>query len=264
MEIVIDHDKCSCKTVNLCSAVCPYGFILDRNKNNQMELLKEYRKFCINCGQCVCICPSGAINIVKNREDPVRFDKQSIISGNEAARLLKTRRSVRRFKNKPISRKELEKILSITKWIPTATNKQSLKWIVIESCEEVQRLAELTIDWIKENNISKEILEQWEKGEDLILRKAPHLLIVLGQADYFWSGAEAGIALTYIELFAHAGKLGTCWAGYFTRAASNYAPLEKHLDLPRGYKIFGALMIGYPVYRLHSIPCRKDLSVIYR
>ena len=100
------------------------------------------------------------------------------------------------------------------KWIPTASNKQKLKWIVIESPDKVQELSRLTIEWIKENNISKEILEQWEKGEDLILRKAPHLIIALGKKDYFWSGAEAGIALTYLELFAHANKLGTCWAGY--------------------------------------------------
>ena len=190
--------------------------------------------------------------------------KKAGISKVQAELFLKTRRSSRTFKNKLVPRAELEKILSITKWIPTASNKQKLKWLVIESPDKVQELSRLTIEWIKENNISKEIIEQWEKGEDLILRKAPHVIIALGKGDYFWSGAEAGIALTYLELFAHANKLGTCWAGYFTKAANYFAPLEKFLDLPEGYKVFGSVMIGYPVYKMHSIPARKDLSIIFR
>ena len=156
-----------------------------------MELLKEYKQFCINCGQCVSICPTDAIKIVKNRENPSKYDKKAAISVIQAAQFLKTRRSCRTFKDKLIPHAELEEILSITKWIPTASNKQKLQWIVIKSPAKVQELSQLTIDWIKENNISKEIIEQWEKGEDLILRKAPHLIIALGKGDYFWSGAEA-------------------------------------------------------------------------
>ncbi len=264
MEIKIDHDKCNCKQISLCSAICPYGFILNRNANNEMVLLDEYKYFCINCGQCASICPVSAIKIIKNSEAPEKFDKKGLVSEIQAEQFLKTRRSCRTFKDKLISRDKLEKILSITKWIPTASNKQSLKWLVIESPDKVQELSRLTIEWIKKNNISKEIVEQWEKGEDLILRKAPHMIIVLCKDDYFWSGAEAGIALTYLELYAHANKLGTCWAGYFTRAVNSFSPLKSHLDLPEGYVVKGAIMIGYPVYKLHSIPSRKNLSITYR
>ena len=264
MKILIDHDKCNCKQISLCSAVCPYGFILSRNENNEMGLLEEYKHFCISCGQCASICPTSAIKIVRSDEEPEKFDKKAGISESQAEQFLKTRRSVRTFKDKVVERAEIEKILSITKWIPTASNKQKLKWLVIESSDKIHELSRLTVEWINKNNISKEIVEQWEKGEDLILRKAPALIIVLGQKDNYWSGAEAGIALTYFELFAHANNLGTCWAGYFTRAVNHFAPLEEFLDLPEGYKVFGSVMIGYPVYKLHSIPGRKKLSVIYK
>ncbi len=264
MKIIIDHDKCNCKKISLCSAVCPYGFILGRNENNQMELLQDYKQFCINCGQCASICPTDAILIADNKETPFKYDKKTAVSETQAEQFLKTRRSSRTFKEQLIPRDYLEKILSITKWIPTASNKQQLKWIVIESPKKVQKLSQLTIDWVIENDISKEIEEQWKKGEDLILRKAPHLIIALGEKDYFWSGAEVGTALAYIELFAHANKLGTCWAGFFTKAANYHSHLKKFLCLPEGYEVFGALMIGYPVYKLHSIPARKDLSIDFR
>lgn len=58
--------------------------------------------------------------------------------------------------------------------------------------------------------------------------------------------------------------IGTCWAGYFTRAVNHFAPLEDYLDLPEAYKVCGSVMIGYPVYKLHSIPSRKKLSVTYK
>ena len=264
MKILIDHDKCNCKEISLCSQVCPYGFILTRNKKNEMTLLNKYKQFCINCGQCASICPTSAIKIVKNIEEPEKFNKKESISEKQAEQFLKTRRSVRTFKDKKIPHTELEKILSITRWIPTASNKQKLKWVIIESSDMIHELSKLTVEWINKNNISKEIVEQWEQGVDLILRKAPALIIVLGQKENYWGGAEAGIALTYLELFAHANNLGTCWAGYFTRAVNHYSPLEKLLDLPKGYKVFGSVMAGYPVYKLHSIPNRKDLSVIYK
>jgi len=91
-----------------------------------------------------------------------------------------------------------------------------------------------------------------------------HLIIALGENDYFWGRAEAGIALTYIELYAHAKRLGTCWAGYFTRTAASYQPLIDYLDLPENYSVCGAIMIGYPVFRLHSIPYRNQPDVVWR
>ncbi len=126
------------------------------------------------------------------------------------------------------------------------------------------RLNLLTIDWLRQSGSFPEISKQWEKGQDIILRKAPCLVIALGEQDYYWNRAEAGIALTYLELYAHAHGLGTCWAGFFTRAVNTYAPLADFLELPDGYNVCGAVMMGYPVYRPHSIPARNLLDIIWR
>ncbi len=264
MKILIDHDKCICKKVDLCSKVCPFGFILSRNEKNEMGLLDEYQRFCINCGQCASICPGHAITITKNTRKPEKINKKTAISPAQAEQFLKTRRSCRTFQNKTIDHNTIETILSITRWTPTASNQQKLKWINVESLEKIHELSRLTVDWIKKNNISKEIVENWDKGVDLILRDAPNLIIVLGKQDNYWASAEAGIALTYLELFAHANKLGTCWAGFFTRAVNHYAPLEDFLELPEGYKVFGSIMMGYPAYKFHSIPVRKEISIVHK
>lgn len=227
-------------------------------------MVPALEQYCINCGQCASVCPGQAITISGNTEKPEPFDRKEDPSVHQVEQLLKTRRSVRVFKEKQIPRPELEAVLNITRWIPTASNKQQLKWMVIHSPETVARISKLTIDWISQVGIYPEIVQQWENNQDIILRKAPCLVIALGENNYFWGPAEAGIALTYFELLAGARKLGTCWAGFFTRAVNSYAPLAEFLELPDNYNVCGGVMVGYPVFRLHSIPARKPLDIIWR
>ncbi|MBU1343866.1 MAG: nitroreductase family protein [Proteobacteria bacterium] len=264
MIVTIDTKKCRCKETKLCASVCPYGFIWDLDENNYPRVKQALENYCIACGHCESICPTDAIKVGTLATPPFRYDKKIKIPAEHVELLLKTRRSVRTFKNTPLPRVELEDLLDIVRWIPTASNKQQVKWMVIDSKEKVQQISQLTIDFIKQSNMAKEIVEYYELGDDIILRNAPHLIIALGEKEYFWGSAEAGIALTYLELYAHAKGLGTCWAGFFTRAATLYQPLIEYLDLPHNHSVCGAIMLGHPVFKLHSIPFRKELDVIWR
>ncbi|MDH7500911.1 MAG: nitroreductase family protein, partial [candidate division NC10 bacterium] len=58
--------------------------------------------------------------------------------------------------------------------------------------------------------------------------------------------------------------LGTCWAGYFHAALNYYPPLAQGIGLPPGHQGFGAMMIGYPKYRYHQIPPRKQPNISWR
>ncbi len=141
MKIIFDHDKCTCKTTDLCACVCPYGFMLQRDETNHMGIIPELEANCINCGQCVSICPGGAITIPENREAPEPVDRKSRLSIQQVAQLLKTRRSVRVFKEKQIPKPDLEAVLNITRWMPTASNRQPVKWMVIHSPQKVSQIS---------------------------------------------------------------------------------------------------------------------------
>ena len=95
-----------------------------------------------------------------------------------------------------------------------------------------------------------------EKGGD----GAPVLMMPLIAA----RSTDCASALSYLELYAHAKGLGTCWAGYFTVASNHHEPLTKALMLPAGHKCFGAVMLGYPRYRYYRIPKRNDVFVTWR
>ena len=165
-------------------------------------------------------------------------------------------------------------LIDTTRYAPTGSNKQQVQWAVFENPAEVKRLASMVIDWMRiilplmpDKDLAKKTerkIVAWDKGSDLILRGAPHLIVVHSQADLPFAEADCVIALTYLELYAFAQGLGTCWAGYLTATANFHEPLAKALGLPRGHKCFGAVMIGYPQYKYTRIPARNAASLTWR
>ena len=108
------------------------------------------------------------------------------------------------------------------------------------------------------------VLSAWEGGIDIIFRGAPTLIVAHAQSDNPRGATTCTIALTYLELAAVSLGLGACWAGYFMRAACEYAPLMTALALPEGHQCFGAMLVGYPRFRYHRLPLRKAPRIAWR
>jgi nitroreductase len=135
----------------------------------------------------------------------------------------------------------------------------------------VQRLAELTKDWIRatrdqpgqaaQRRKMDHVVATWESGVDYICRRAPHLILAYTPEGRCTDGI---IALTYLELAAYARGLGPCWAGWVNGAANNWPPMKEHLGLPPGHRSCGGMMIGYPEYGYHRIPSRDEAHIVWR
>ena len=55
--------------------------------------------------------------------------------------LLRSRRSIRRFSDRPVSRTEIARLLEAARWAPSNHNRQPWKFIVLEDRQEIQTLA---------------------------------------------------------------------------------------------------------------------------
>lgn len=62
----------------------------------------------------------------------------------EVMDILLKRRSIRAFKEEPIERKELEKIVEAGRFAPTARNVQPWKFVVVTDKDTLKKLAALT------------------------------------------------------------------------------------------------------------------------
>ncbi|NNG01714.1 MAG: 4Fe-4S binding protein [Desulfobacteraceae bacterium] len=260
---MIKIDASKCNRDDLCSLECSYGFMFNKDDDGYPVIDKDlYEKYCIGCQHCIAVCPTGAISDAGySQEDLERVDRKQAVPATVAAHHLKTRRSIRTFKDKPVPEEAIREFMEITRWSPTASNSQQLKWLVVKEKENISQLAALVIDWIKGMKAYPEIIEQWDAGNDIILRRAPHLAIVTAPKEYFWGYVDAATAISHLELFAPTVGLGTCWAGYFTRCASQFKPLTDSLELGPEQIVTGALMFGYPSHRFKAIPARNEVKL---
>lgn len=266
MEL-INVDRSKCKRDGICIAECPFSLIDESEDGGFPVARRAAPKICIDCGHCLAVCPHSALTFKgQGPESCLPLDRKLNPSPEAAAQFLRSRRSIRTYKDKPVPREILEQLLDISRWAPSAKNAQPTKWLVIESTTEVRKLIGLVVEWLREKSAFPGVVAAWDLAErDLVLRGAPHLVIAYASEKALKPEIDCTIALTYLDLAAHGMGIGACWAGIFLGAVfNNYPPLIEALQIPEEHRVHGALMLGYPRYRYQRIPQRKPLDAIWR
>jgi nitroreductase/NAD-dependent dihydropyrimidine dehydrogenase PreA subunit len=264
----------SCQQDGICAAVCPVG-ILAFEEGGYPTAIEGAEELCVRCGHCVAVCPTGSLT---HREmpvaqcPPVRKDFQ--LSAEQGEHFLRTRRSIRVYKDRAVPREELTRLIEIARYAPSGHNSQCVEWLVLDNREELRQLAAIVADWTRWmiNHMPQialpmhmdGLLRRWEQGRDVILRDAPVVIVAHAEEGNRMAPAACTIALAYLELAATSMGLGSCWAGYFNAAATTFPPMQKALALPRGHQAFGSMMVGYPRFSYHRLPLRKPPSISWR
>jgi nitroreductase/Pyruvate/2-oxoacid:ferredoxin oxidoreductase delta subunit len=254
-------DKKKCKRDSLCIIECPLK-IIQKDENGYPVFKGRGGTHCIDCGHCTAICPHDAITL--NNHSPEEYEhifSELKISEEAIEQLIKSRRSVRHYREQAVSKKEIRRLLDIVRWAPTASNGQPVNWLVIENRKITHKIAELVIDGMERSGAAFGLIETWKSGYDCILYGAPNLLIAYAPEKNFNPTVDCSIAMTTFELAASSMGIGACWAGIFMMAANTYTPLKEYLNIPEGHKVFSALMFGYPKFKYHRIPTRNKSKV---
>jgi nitroreductase len=106
--------------------------------------------------------------------------------------------------------------------------------------------------------------EAFEKGEDIIFREAPHMIVVSSAINAPCANVDPIIALSYIELYANSLGLGTCWCG-FAQACFKILPrLSNIVKIPDGYKPVYVMLLGTPSVKYHRtiVPDEVPIAII--
>ena len=266
-------NKQTCTKDGICASVCPSG-IIEMTNNGYPAAADKAEDLCIRCGHCVAVCPTASFSHRDMNAEKFGSIKEDLfISPAQCEQLLKSRRSIRAFEDKPVSKNILQNILDTARYAPTGHNSQSVQWLVLSDRNELQRLAGITVDWMRsdkdkmpDNELSfhmEQTIHCWAKGLDHVFRNAPAVIIAYGLQGDILAPESSIIALTYLELAAASMGLGCCWAGYFNAAAASFPPMIEALPLPRDHRCLGAMMIGYPKYKYRKIPARKQPDITW-
>lgn len=260
MAAYLQVDTEKCKRDGLCAAVCPMGCIGKDAEGLPYEVADMP---CIGCGHCVAVCPHGALANTQLAAEPLRPVPAERATPEALAGLVLGRRSVRAYKDTPVSREQMAQLLDLARMAPTAVNSQHVGWIVCCDPALTRATAAACMGWLRGSGIYPGLMERWDAGHEVVLRGAPAFVLAHAPAEYAWGGTDCAIALTTLELAAVAQGLGTCWAGLLTRAVNQDPALARAVQLPEGHVAHGGLMLGHPKYRYRLVPPRKPLQATW-
>lgn len=271
---LLEVNEQSCNQDGICAAVCPVG-IIKFKKGEYPTPVTRADELCIRCGHCVAVCPTGSLShseIPVDQCPPIRRDLN--LNPEQCEHFLRSRRSIRNYKDKSVPREEVMRLIEMARYAPSGHNSQCAEWLVVDDRQEIRRLAELVVEWMRwmigsmpevARNLSLDAtVKRWERGNDIILRDAPALVVAHAARDNRMAPSTCTIALTYLELAAPSLGLGGCWAGFFHAAATTFSPLQEALALPEGHQTFGSMMLGYPKFSYHRLPTRRPPKVSWR
>lgn len=157
---------------------------------------------------------------------------------NQTINDLKTRRSIRKFKDEQISDEDLKTILEAGTYAPTGRGAQSPKIVVIQNANTIRELSAWNRSFFPVN-----------APEDMDpFYGAKTLLIVLADSEMPTWVEDGASVLTVLVNAAHAIGVGSCW---IHRARDEFSSdkgkeLLKEWGIPERYEGIGHVVLGYP------------------
>jgi nitroreductase/NAD-dependent dihydropyrimidine dehydrogenase PreA subunit len=271
---LIEVNRKTCRRDGICAATCPGGLI-ELKKGDYPKAAAGAEAECIRCGHCVAICPTGSLT---HREMAVgecpAVDEKARLTAKQCEHILKSRRSVRVYRSRPVSANILTGLIETARYAPSGKNSQCVEWLVLARKDELKRLVEIAAGWMRWMIANKpdiastmgmeRIVRRHEQGEDEFLRNAPALIVTHARKENPFAPMACPIALAYFDLAARSRGLGCCWAGLFNTAATVFPPLREALSLPEGHQPFGSMMVGYPRFTYQKVPLRKAPRITWR
>jgi len=159
--------------------------------------------------------------------------------------IVRSRRSVRKYRPDPVPQEKIEAVLEAARLAPSWANGQCWTFIVVTDPKVKQRVAEAGNEWIEH---------------------AP--AIVVACADPKKSGAkgdqayyllDVGIAMEHLVLAATDQGLGTCWIGWFDEQKAKAA-----LGVPKDIRVVALTPLGYPDETPEARPRRSLDAMVCR
>ncbi|MCC8193811.1 MAG: nitroreductase family protein [Deltaproteobacteria bacterium] len=227
---------------------------------------------CNACGHCAAVCPTEAVISPKcDGERPMAFPVEPKFDTAKAETFLLSCRSMRRYKQEPVKKEDILAMLDVARRAPTASNLQTVRWVVLSGKDKAVRFSELTLEWFDKvvrkdpaENARYDVdgmLARYKGGYDVILRGALNAVFAVTDRDAAWGPVDASIAVTYFCLAAHARGIGSCWCGFGMRALAGYPPLRDFMGFDDSVAVQGMAFFGYPEVGYHALPPRKPLRV---
>jgi len=167
--------------------------------------------------------------------------------------LIKHRKSVRHFLDRPVEQEKIMMCLEAARLAPSACNSQPWKFVVVDDKQLKNKLCRAAFSGIYLMNS--------------FCKRAPIIVVVVSERAKFLARIgglfrgtqyyliDIGIACEHFVLQAEELGLGTCWIGWFNERA-----VKSILNIPKRKKIDILIALGY--YAMEKVVSKHDREPI--
>jgi len=175
----------------------------------------------------------------------------------EVLEAIRTRRSVRRFLDRPVEEEKVRAILEAVRMSPSWANLQCWRFVVVKDKAAREKISELSYVETFFTPLGYKTNPS-QKG----LSEAPVVIVACAdpeQSGVIWGQhyymTDLGIAAQNLMLAAHGQGLGTVFVGVFDEVK-----VRELLLIPGSVRIVGIFPIGYPRDKKEAGTARKPLN----
>ena len=145
---------------------------------------------------------------------------------------IRTRRSIRKYKDKQVPWENIVTILQAGKYAPSAGNLQNWKFIVVKTDDKRKAIAKACLqqEWMEQAPVFIVVVAEPKKAERYYGTRGARMYTIQGCA----------AAIENMLLTAHSLNLGSCWVGAFDEDE-----IWTILGLPEETSVQGVITIGY-------------------
>lgn len=183
--------------------------------------------------------------------------------------IIKTRRSVREYKEDQIPDEDVKFLIDCARYAPSGFNMQLWSFLVIKNKDVMRKLSErgkssmipLLESMKSASKKASDFLVFLKTKGTSMFYNAPVLVIILGNKSAMTADWDCAMAAQNKMLAAHPKGIGSCWIGGVLPALMDEGFL-KELGAPDGYKAIAPLIFGYPKGKTEA-PGRSEPEVIW-
>ncbi len=164
--------------------------------------------------------------------------------------VLTSRRTIRKFKQTPLSKEQLLRYVGAARLAPSAGNLQLLKYIVVQNEEMTEKIFPL-VKW------AAYLASGYNPKEN---ERPIAYVVVCADISVRQSGydMDVGAAVENLIISAWADEVGSCWMG-----AIDKPKVEELLELPENLVVSCIVALGYPAEMPSEVEITNNIIKYY-
>lgn len=167
----------------------------------------------------------------------------------ELIEVLKQRRSIREYTDKPLDRSTITHLIEAAILAPSAMNLQPWAFAVVLDGDRVEKYAERAKEWLLLNSphavSDTSARRMFEDPKFALFHHAPALILILAKTPEAQAMEDCCLAAQNLLLAARDQNVGTCWIGS-ARPWLNLPSIKAELSIPPAYEVVAPIVVGYP------------------